>query len=302
MKKKIFTIAMMCLGAFTYTHAQYNLFDAADVDADGWIWFDTQAKIDKYIGQADNENAKYDEGGKLIQLVAADIVPDYPESEASVDFVGAGTDGELNGPGAKTGAIKTAASSANMTGNGGGFIVKMPSCTSFNIMLSADSKMYARLLGTTDANKLLGDYTIVSALYTTVFKPLSSAGQKTWVEMEKLNSGNDPIFDYESASTMYAYFQSFTKNDLYIHGMKILTSTPTSGIGDVENDSFGFKFDGNTITLAKQANVNIYNLQGMIVKSVFDTTTSVNELAQGAYLVKVTDNDGKSFSEKISVR
>ena len=73
MRRKITTL-LMAFGAILFANAQeYNLFDPADVDANGWIWFDTQEKIDKYIGQANNEDGKIDPDGKIIQLICADF-------------------------------------------------------------------------------------------------------------------------------------------------------------------------------------------------------------------------------------
>ncbi|GAB6011425.1 T9SS type A sorting domain-containing protein [Viscerimonas tarda] len=285
MRKKIFTAIILSLGIFGYANAQYNLFDAADVDADGWIWFDTQAKIDKYISQADNENLKFNESGKIIQLVSADF-GEYVDTEAAADFAGAGTDGALGGANAKTGAIKIAPSSASMSTNGGGVIVKAPSCTSFNLMVSASSTMYVRLLGTTEAGKRFTDYTIVSALYSSMFKPLSSAGQFTWLNMQTLNSGNEPIFTLASSSAIYGYFQNLTKNNLYIHGLKVLTSTPPSNIDGTENDSAGLKFDGKTISLANDADIVVYNTQGIVVKSAYTSSLDVSGLANGIYIAK----------------
>lgn len=47
MSRKI-TVLLMTLSVVMFANAQeYNLFDPADVDANGWIWFDTQEKIDK---------------------------------------------------------------------------------------------------------------------------------------------------------------------------------------------------------------------------------------------------------------
>ena len=48
MKRLLLTVT--CLGLLMTVHAQYNVFDAADVDEQGWLWFDSQAKIDKYVG------------------------------------------------------------------------------------------------------------------------------------------------------------------------------------------------------------------------------------------------------------
>lgn len=76
----------------------YNYFDAADVDANGWLWFDTQAKIDKYVGWGN----KY-----KIQLQSAtyeDADGQYPEPYGDPTAIGWNAAGE-QGEGAKTGAI-----------------------------------------------------------------------------------------------------------------------------------------------------------------------------------------------------
>ena len=60
--KKIVTLALLFAGAFTSAaYAQGNLFTPADCDANGWLWFDTQAKIDKYVGEANSD--------KIIKMV-----------------------------------------------------------------------------------------------------------------------------------------------------------------------------------------------------------------------------------------
>ena len=40
-----------------------------------------------------------------------------------------------------------------------------------------------------------------------------------------LDSGNEPYFKLKSDAPIYARFESLTKAPLYIHGMKVLTST-----------------------------------------------------------------------------
>ena len=105
--KKIFIFPFLLLSvmaAIAQTSGR-NLFDATDIDENGWIWFDTAEKIDKYIGIINEEDYLVDPDGKPIQLVYADIYPDYPASEASADFIGAGTDGETGSEGSRTGAI-----------------------------------------------------------------------------------------------------------------------------------------------------------------------------------------------------
>ena len=68
--KKIFTLLLLAMACSVNMQAQeYNLFDPADVDADGWLWFDTDEKIEKYVGVCNEDDYKVNPNGKLIQLV-----------------------------------------------------------------------------------------------------------------------------------------------------------------------------------------------------------------------------------------
>ena len=54
--KKSVTLALLFAGAFTSAaYAQGNLFTPADCDSIGWLLFDTQEKIDKYVGDATSD-------------------------------------------------------------------------------------------------------------------------------------------------------------------------------------------------------------------------------------------------------
>ena len=203
-KIAILTLALLAFAATSAQAQEYNMFGASDVDADGWLWFDTQAKIDKYIGNIDETNYKVDPNGKLIQTVYADQMPDYPASEVSPDFVGAGTDGETGTAGSRTGAIMLQPSSQAMTANGGGFIVCMPSCATFSICLSSNSKMMGRIVATKNADADMSQvspstdltastgWKIINAKYMTIFRTLGN-GIKTWTGIEELNNGSDDV-------------------------------------------------------------------------------------------------------------
>ena len=79
--KKIISTLILGLACTIGVQAQeYNLF--YDVDADGWLWFDSQEKIDKYVGLCNEADNKIDPNGKIIQMVPADIAPDYPPTYA----------------------------------------------------------------------------------------------------------------------------------------------------------------------------------------------------------------------------
>lgn len=227
-------IALVVLVATNAQAQEYNLFSASDVDANGWLWFDTQAKIDKYVGNIDETNYKVDANGKLIQTVYADQMPDYPASEVSPEFVGAGTDGETGSEGSRTGAIMLQPSSASMTANGGGFVVCMPSCTTFSICLSSNSKIMGRILATKNVAADMGQaspttdltastgWKIVNASYMTIFKTLGR-GIKTWTGIEDLDNGTDEV-TIKSDEPIYVWFQSATHDTVYIHGIKVTTT------------------------------------------------------------------------------
>ena len=75
--KKIISTFFLGLACTIGVQAQeYNLF--YDGDADGWLWVDSQEKIDKYVGLCNEADNKIDTNGKIIQMVPADIAPDYP--------------------------------------------------------------------------------------------------------------------------------------------------------------------------------------------------------------------------------
>ena len=233
--KKLFTLSLL-LCAATIAIAQTsgrNLFDASDIDENGWIWFDTAEKIDKYIGVINETDYVVDPEGKPIQLVYADIFPDYPASEVSEEFIGAGTDGETGSEGSRTGAIMLQPSSGSNI-DGGGFIVRMPSCYSYAICYSSNSKVMARILATTNDKSAMSQWhaegsidnengwRVISATYTTIFKRLP-AGINKWEGLEELNNGYEPIVTMQSNEPINVWFQNGTRDTVYIHGMKVIT-------------------------------------------------------------------------------
>lgn len=217
------------------------LFEASDLDENGWIWFDTAEKIEKYIGVINETDYVVDPEGKPIQLVYADIMPDYPASEASAEFVGAGTDGETGSEGSRTGAIMLQPSSGAMSINGGGFVVCMPSCYAYDICYSSNSKVMTRLVATTNAdapmNNCLAECTldseagwrVISAIYASIFKRLPD-GINNWEGLEKLNNNTEPIATIQSEDPIYVWFQSATPDTIYIHGIRVETKEPIAEV------------------------------------------------------------------------
>ena len=281
------TLALLAFAATCAQAQEYNMFGASDVDADGWLWFDTQAKIDKYIGNIDETNYKVDGNGKLIQTVYADQMPDYPASEVSPDFVGAGTDGETGSEGSRTGAIMLQPSSASMTANGGGFVVCMPSCATFSICLSSNSKIMGRILATKNVAADMGQaspttdltastgWKIVNASYMTIFKTLGR-GIKTWTGIEDLDNGTDEV-TIKSDEPIYVWFQSATHDTVYIHGIKVTTpKAEKTGI--------------NTLTSnVSSANKEIYSIDGSRIANGADERA----LRKGVYIIRTKEGTRK---------
>ena len=255
--KKIFTLVCFALATIS-ANAQYNLFDAADCDAAGWLWFDTEAKIAKYVGNAtdkqdangfDWENYTVNPNGKYIQLAYANISPDYPESFANEGIPGTDAAGYVEGEEqyvegqAKTGAIVLAGASAMMSTNGGCLILNLPSCSTISLFMSSESKYMARIYMITPGYNLTVDDSeagsnpwtghsklIYNGINFVPSKMLNggSAGQFELTNIESMNNGNNTGISFQSENPVYLAFQNCNKSYIYIHGIKVTTPTPAS--------------------------------------------------------------------------
>lgn len=288
MKKGITTLFLGLACAMGMQAQEYNLF--ADVDADGWLWFDSQEKIDKYVGLCDEENYKVDPNGKPIQLVYADIMPDYPQSTADPFWIGVGEDGEDFGtPGYRTGALVIAPSASLTATNGGGFVVCMPSCTTYSICLSTGYQVYCRIMGTTDVNTSFTNYTNISAY--SMFNSLCGAGIYTWTGIETLDNGNEGALKLKGDQPVYAYFQNNRNQEVYIHGIRVTTPTnSTLSVRDAgavqQNRIF---FEGNRVVLNEPARLEVYNAEGLLINAAHTDCMDLSGMPKGIYIVKAGD-------------
>lgn len=256
MKKFYFMMALI-LCAMSATAQNYNLFSASDIDKDGWLWFDTQAKVEKYVGICDEDNYKADPNGKKIQMIYADQLPTYPQTTVDPDAIGYGKGGELKAEGYKKGAIILPAASAIGATNGGGILIMMPSCSELSINVSCEGKVTCRLLSSADINATFGNYGVRQA-YILGFKNFAGAGNTTVKGLESLTSGNDEI-TIKSDKPVYAYFQNTTKGDVYIHGIRVITTTKNEDGGEVTPETPGndytVKFTAETSDTEREVNV-----------------------------------------------
>lgn len=256
MKKFYFMMALI-LCAMSATAQNYNLFSASDIDKDGWLWFDTQAKVEKYVGICDEENYKADPNGKKIQMIYADQLPTYPQTTVDPDAIGYGKGGELKAEGYKKGAIILPAASAIGATNGGGILIMMPSCSELSINVSCEGKVTCRLLSSADINATFGKYGVRQA-YILGFKNFAGAGNTTVKGLESLTSGNDEI-TIKSDKPVYAYFQNTTKGEVYIHGIRVITTTKNEDGGEATPETPGndytVKFTAETSDTEREVNV-----------------------------------------------
>lgn len=254
--KKLYFMMALILCAMSATAQNYNLFSASDIDKDGWLWFDTQAKVDKYVGTCDEDNYKADPKGKKIQLVYADQLPSYPQTTVDPDAIGFGKGGELGTEGYKKGAIILPTASAAMQTNGGGILIMMPSCSELSINVSCESKVGFQLCSTTDISTTFTDYQVRGA-WSPMFGAFANAGNTTKTGLETKTNGNDNI-TIKSDKPVYVYFRNITKGEVYIHGIKVVTTTKNEEGGEVTpepSNDYTVKFTAETSDTEREVNV-----------------------------------------------
>lgn len=255
--KKLYFMMALILCAMSATAQNYNLFSASDIDKDGWLWFDTQAKVDKYVGICDEDNYKADPNGKKIQLVYADQVPTYPQTTVDPDAIGFGKGGELGTEGYKKGAIILAPASALLQPNGGGILIMMPSCSELSINVSCESKVGMQLCSTTDINTVFTNYEVRGA-WSPMFGAFAQAGNTTVKGLETKTNGNDNI-TIKSDKPVYVYFRNITTKEVYIHGIRVITTTKNEESGETTPETPGndytVKFTAETSDIEREVNV-----------------------------------------------
>lgn len=255
--KKLYFMMALILCAMSATAQNYNLFSASDIDKDGWLWFDTQAKVDKYVGTCDEDNYKADPNGKKIQMVYADQVPNYPPTTVDPDAIGYGKGGEVGTEGYKKGAIILAPASALLQPNGGGILIMMPSCSELSINVSCESKVGMQLCSTTDINTVFTNYEVRGA-WSAMFGAFAQAGNTTVKGLETKTNGNDNI-TIKSDKPVYVYFRNITTKEVYIHGIRVITTTKNEESGEATPETPGndytVKFSAETSDTERKVNV-----------------------------------------------
>ncbi|MBD5300155.1 MAG: T9SS type A sorting domain-containing protein [Bacteroides sp.] len=294
MKKFLLSIAAVaaCIGASA--QATYNYFDAVDVDANGWLWFDSQAKIDKYVGFGN----KY-----KIQLQSAtfeDAEGQYAEPFGDPEAIGWNAAGELGGEGAKKGAIVLPGGSVTNgsdSPNGGGIMLQLPDCAEFDLFLStSDSPICVGLSGAKGWVEAIDCAVIQTYMKMGIFlnMALSNDAQYEWNNIQNLSNGNTGLtLAAPAGDKVTGLVRNNIKRDLYVHGIKVVTYTETSGIADVIADGgLNLTFDGESVNASVDAAIEVFAVSGSRVAMGNGSSLSLSNLAPGAYIVKATADCG----------
>lgn len=300
MKKSITSLFLMLACAFgAQAQTESYPFDAADVDADGWLWFDTAEKIEKYVGVS--KDGKLDPNGKIFQLIttnkAADVEEPFNKTFADPNIEGYG-DPHNQGSDVKKGAIVLHQTIENaIYDDGGAVLINLPSCKSMHMVLSANGAAQLYLSGSKDAVADTSTYTVVykpleqrfpnpfdPSKEMIMYTPLFHTNIYTWENIETLNDLGATEFTLASKTPVYALLQVAGQSPVYIHGIKVVTEG-TTGINDITADAISF--DGKNISLNAAAEINVYNLSGALVASEYASSMNLSNLTKGVYMVKV---------------
>lgn len=306
MKKSVLT-GLLALAAISMNAADettYNFFDPADCDAEGWLWLDTPEKIAKYVG-----------ADKKIKLVDAPYeIEDpmfpgamiYPETVADPTVEGYNTQGVKGGEGAKTGGIICpAAKETWLGGQGGGILVQMPDCASFDMYLSQEAPNVATLIqgawSYTDAAgcKLIHSYE--EAFWSWEeddFITTEYAGYDYDMQLKNYDWTNlenpDPAlatfsFFGEKGNPRTAYVSNYTTAcPTIIQGLRIKTFTDVSmddtSVEGIIADA-DIAINGKVVTLSAPAEISVYTAAGVKVAGAYGTSLDCSAL-NGLYIVK----------------
>lgn len=301
----------------------YNFFDPADCDADGWLWLDTQEKIDKYVGE-----------GKKIKLVHApyevqdpDFPDDYitPESYADPNLKGYNQLGEEGGEGSVTGGIYLPAAFYDPDDwwptRGGGILVSMPDCAVFELYISQSfpeviTEMYMAKEETDNPADCAyfwdDDYSFMDETMGPVIKDYAGF----YLNIQDIQTdysmgdGEPDIWslygEKGEARTAYIANYSYIEEDtdntcpMYIQGIHIRTYTSVSadtvgeaGVESIAQDSLKVSVKGGVVQLSSPAQIAVYSPSGAKVAGGYGSSLDCSAL-KGIYFVKAGNKTVKA--------
>lgn len=303
MKKSLLTLALVAIvfGANAQDEATFNFFDPADCDADGWLWLDSQEKIDKYVGGLTS--------GKKVLLVEAQYEtddPDFPgetftpQSYADASVQGYNEEGIAGGEGSVTGGIVLPAADWEYSwfpAEGGGILVPMPDCAQFDLYLSSPSAniytaIYGASLETTDPTACEYIWDDGYDWATDSDNPISTNHVAWDYDIQKYVSAvydDLTIYGEKGCGGRTALFYNYIDGEpMYVQGIRIFTYTNVNGDAGVEGiaaDDLNVSVKGGVISVSVPVEISVYSPTGVKVASAYGTSLDCSSL-KGIYLVK----------------
>lgn len=287
MKKFLLSVAAVAT-VMSASAQTYNYFDPRDCDADGWLWFDTKAKLDKYCG---------DWGDYKIILSGAqyeDSEGQYRECELDPTIFGYNKEGyqyvtDKDGnniepleraAGTWTGAIITPRAKTYGLQNGGGIIMHLPDLAEFSVAMSCENRLRQMVLM---GSKEPGDVERIDLGAVTgfafPFTSLTDLCQYTWSNLQtKIHDGTQLTLASPKGEPVTAGLFNDMTTDVLIQGIKVFTYTQTEypEYNDSAVDELGVD--------DADAPVEYFNLQGV---KVTDPENGVFIRRQGSKTSKV---------------
>lgn len=316
MKKFLLSFAVLglALSASAQDETVYNFFDPADCDSDGWLWLDTQAKLDKYVGT------------KIILVPAQYEVEDpefpgeyiTPETYVDANVLGYNTAGVAGGEGSKIGGIVLPRAEEGWYANleGGGILLAMPDCASVDLYVSSPiatvyTCIYAALKETDDpldckyiwdcgydwsteqdypvTREYCGyDMNLQDHVYE--YTDPETMEDTPWsIKGEKGNPRTGVIYNYNEEEGAV----------LYVQGIRVFTYTQTEYpenpeedyVKGVANDNVKVSVNGKCVNATAPVEINVYDICGAKVASAVASSLDCSGL-NGVYVVKAA---GKSL-------
>lgn len=262
MKKVLLTLAAFAAVSTANAQTTYNYFDPADCDAEGWLWLNTQEKIDKYVGfQTMSSKPKI----MLLSATYENSDFEYPEPYTDATIKGYNAEGVQGGEGSWTGAIVLCGGTTNrgsLDPNGGAIMLQLPDCAEFALAMSQEyNSIQIGLRGAIGWKEDVDANVITTSLNMGLFgKPLAKEYQYKWLNIQDVENTNEVSchkIQSPAGEKVTAFVRQNCDVPLLIQGIKVFTYTdngygPNSAVTEIDADN-------------SNAPVEYFNMQGVKV-------------------------------------
>lgn len=275
--KKLLLSILTIICSVGYAQSQKNVFDPALCDANDYLWFNSQAVGDEYVGE-----------GKVIELFNSTgtvAVPILGESIFDPTLTGAGPTGTSTD--AYVGSIKLGFATDDKSLDGGSVVFRLPSCNTFIMTLSSFAAMRPCVYTSADGN----EWELQKAY---AWLPLTdSGGRKVWA----ISTDAPAVV---SDHIIYVKILNCAKSFMFIHNIRV-TGPATVGVEGVISSSSDMVQHGRDISFSCETEASIYSINGSCVKKAKCQDMNLNELASGCYIVKAVSANG-AYTKKIILK